>query len=53
LRHKGELGGVVAFERALEIELDPKLRRCACLEDLHMPGADIIVAVPGIGRALA
>src|ERR1700694_3801584 len=53
LRQHCELGGVVALERLEEIELDDDFRRRRGVEDFHAAGADIVVAVPRIDRALA
>jgi hypothetical protein len=52
LRRHRELGGVVPFKRLEEIELDRDLAGRS-VDDFHPTGADILVAVPRIDRALA
>ena len=52
LRHKGELGGVVTFERLEKIQLDENFRRLR-VKNFHAARADIFIAVPRIDRALA
>src|SRR3984893_14305312 len=48
-----ELGDVVSFEWANEIELDDDLRWRRRIGDFHSPLTDILVAIPGIYGALA